>query len=162
MITQQYLKSILYYDPETGLFYWICNRPKVKSGSIAGGMDELGYIKIKIDGKKYRAHRLAILYMTGKWPPNDTDHEDLNRANNKWENIRPATKSQNFGNQRKYSNNKSGIKGVCWDKDANKWLAQIQVKNKKIKLGRYNDIEDAGKAYTEAAIKYFGEFARSV
>lgn len=161
MITQEYLKSILHYNLETGIFTWIKARPKIQVGSIAGGLDEYGYIRIKIDGKKYRAHRLAIFYMTGEWPPDDTDHKNLNRANNKWENIRPATKTQNFGNQRKYANNKSGIKGVCWDKDAEKWLAQIQVSNKKIKLGRYVSITDAQKAYTDAAIKYFGEFART-
>ncbi len=85
----------------------------------------------------------------------------MNRSNNKWENIRKATKTQNFANKRKYSNNKSGIKGVCWDKDNNRWLAQIQVSKQKIKLGRYINIEDAKAAYAEAAKKYFGEFART-
>src|SRR5216683_4946120 len=136
-ITQIYLISILHYNPETGIFTWISPRPKVKLYSIAGGIDDCGYIKIRIDGKKYLAHRLAHLYMTGIWPENEIDHEDLNRANNKWNNIRKATRSQNFGNQRKYSNNTSGIKGVCWDKQQNKWIAQIQINNKQIKLGRF-------------------------
>jgi hypothetical protein len=161
MITQEYLKSILHYDPETGLFTWIKPRPKINVGDIAGGIDELGYIRIKIDNKKYRAHRLAHFYMNGKFPDNEVDHKDLNRSNNKWSNIREATRIQNFGNQNKYSNNKSGIKGVCWDKDACKWLAQIQINNKKIKLGRYINIKDAELAYKEAAIKYFGEFSRT-
>lgn len=160
MITQDYLKSILEYDPETGLFKWIKARPKIKVGDIAGGLDDAGYIRINIDGLKYRAHRLAIFYMTGEWPPDHTDHKDLNRANNKWDNIRVATRTENFGNQTKYKSNKSGIKGVCWDRDANKWLAQIQINNKKIKLGRYSNIDDAAEAYKDAAEKYFKEYAR--
>ncbi len=160
MLSQEYLKSILHYDPTTGLFKWISKRPKINVGDIAGGLDDAGYIRIKIDGIKYRAHRLAIFYITGEWPPDHTDHKDLNRSNNKWENIRPATRTENFGNQTKYSNNKSGIKGVCWDKESGKWMAQIQIANKKIKLGRYKNIEDAAKAYQIAAEKYFKEYAR--
>lgn len=160
MITQEYLKSILHYELETGIWTWIASRPKINIGDIAGGLTELGYVKIKIDGRKYLAHRLAHFYMTGEWPEFEIDHEDLNRSNNKWKNIRNATRTQNFANQRKYSNNKSGIKGVCWDKDANKWLAQIQVNKKKIKLGRYINIEDAKEAYVRAANWYFGKFAR--
>jgi HNH endonuclease/AP2 domain len=161
MITQEYLKSILYYNLETGIWTWIKPRPKIKVGSIAGGLDEKGYWKIKINGKKYLAHRLAHLYVNGAFPPFDTDHKDLNRSNNKWNNIREATRVQNFGNQSKYSNNKSGIKGVCWDRDARKWLAQIQINNKKMKLGRFDNIIDAQKAYATAAWIYFGEFART-
>jgi len=161
MITQSYLQSILNYNPETGLFVWIAKRPKIKVGNIAGGLTDDGYIKIKIDGKKYLAHRLAFLYMTGNLPEFEVDHEDLNRSNNRWLNLRKAERYQNFGNQRKYSNNKSGVKGVCWDKEANKWLAQIQIKNKKIKLGRFVKLEDAKLAYEIASVKYFGEFARS-
>ena len=160
-LTQEYLKSILHYNPDTGIFTWICSRPKINFGDIAGGLDDLGYIRITINGKKYKAHRLAIFYMTEKWPPEDTDHKDLNRSNNKWENIRPSSKTQNFGNQIKYKNNKSGIKGVCWDKDANKWLAQIQFNKKKIKLGRFNNTEDAKNAYAKASKELFKEFART-
>jgi hypothetical protein len=160
-ISQEYLKSILHYNPDTGLWTWIARRPKIRVGDIAGGLSEDGYLKIRIDRKKYLAHRLAHLYMTGKWPDEEIDHEDLCRANCKWDNIREATRTQNFGNQRKYSNNKSGIKGVCWDKDARKWLAQIQVNSRKIKLGRYRNIEDAAKAYESAARWYFGKFART-
>lgn len=159
-ITQEYVKSILHYNPETGIFTWIKARPKINVGDIAGFLNGQGYWCVKINARRYPAHRLAIFYMTGQWPPNHTDHIDMKRANNKWENIRPATRTENFGNQTKYSNNKSGIKGVCWDKDAQKWLAQIQINNKKIKLGRYTNIDDAAKAYADAAAKYFKEFAR--
>lgn len=161
MINQEYLKSILYYNPEIGIFTWIAPRPKIKIGDRAGGLDELGYMRIKIDGKKYRAHRLAFLYMIGKWPNEEVDHIDLNRSNNKWDNLREATRSQNFGNRHKYLNNKSKNKGVCWDKNANKWLAQIQINKKKIKLGRFSNIKDAKSAYEQAAAKYFKKFART-
>ena len=161
MIDQLELFEILNYNPETGIFTWISARPKIRIGNIAGGLCDKGYIKIKIDGKKYFAHRLAWLYMTGELPENDIDHINLIRNDNRFCNLRKATRSQNQGNQRKYINNKSGIKGVCWDKGANKWLAQIQVKKQKIKLGRYLNIEDAIEAYACAAKKYFIEFART-
>lgn len=161
MIEQEYIKNILNYNPETGIWIWIFPRPKIRIYDVAGGMTNDGYIKIKIDGKKYFAHRLAHLYMNGCWPEFEVDHKDLNKANNKWDNIREATRVQNFGNQPKYLNNKSGIKGVCWDKAAKKWLSQIQVNNKKIKLGRFENINDAAEAYRQAASLYFKEFART-
>lgn len=160
-LTADYVKSILNYDPVSGIFIWIKPRPKIKIWSIAGGITELGYVKIKIDGKKYLAHRLAYLYMTGEWPKDEIDHVNMIRSDNRWENLRAATRSQNFGNQKKYKSNKSGIKGVSWDKECSKWLAQIQVDKKKIKLGRFDNIEDAENAYAKAALELFKQFARS-
>ena len=158
-LTQEYLKSILHYNPETGIWTWISARPKIRIGDIAGGIVH-GYLSIKINGKKYFAHRLAWLYMTGEWPTEEIDHMDLNRKNCKWNNLREASRTQNFANQRKYSNNKSGIKGVCWDKSANKWLAQIQINKQKIMLGFYENVKDAAEVYAKAAKEYFKEFAR--
>lgn len=158
--TQNDLKEILIYNPETGVFTWTYDRGKFKQGSIAGTINEWGYLIINIDKKLYRGHRLAWLYMTGKWPEFDIDHEDTNKANNRWLNLRPANKSKNGANRDKPKNNKSGTKGVYWDNGTQKWRAKIGVNNKHICLGRYIDIKDAQKAYAEAAIKYFGEYSR--
>ncbi len=158
-LTQEYLKSILHYDPKTGLWRWTV--PKIhRDLSKPAGSPENGYLIIVIDCVNYRAHRLAFLYMTGAWPEKDVDHKDLNRSNNKWENLREADDRKNQGNQNAYLNNKSGYKGVSWDKKAKKWKAQIGMNGKRINLGRFEKIEDASFAYEEAAINYFKEFAR--
>lgn len=89
-----------------------------------------------------------------------TDHRDLNKLNNQKSNLRICNRSENGSNRGKQVNNTSGYKGVVWDKFNSKWIAQIMVNQKHIKLGRYVDIEDAIEAYRVASIKYFGEFAR--
>lgn len=161
MLTQEYLKSIIHYDPETGLFSWLQSTSfRIKIGDIAGSKTIHNYLVIRINGKIYYAHRLAFLYVTGEWPEKHVDHIDLNRTNNKWLNIRPSTVSENHGNMNKHIDNTSGHKGVWFNKLRNTWNAQIMVKGKRYNLGVYENKEDAAKAYEEAAIKYFGEFSR--
>ena len=113
-ITQQELKRVLHYDPETGIFKWIVNagaKGRGRAGDVAGTNDQ-GYIKIIIAGKKYRAHRLAFLYMNGNFPKNAVDHIDGNRGNNKWTNLREATVTDNNRNMRLYRRNVTGLHGV--------------------------------------------------
>ena len=90
----------------------------------------------------------------------ETDHINCNKLDNRKENLRFCNRSQNEANRFKYNNNTSGRKGICWNKDRQKWVAQIQVNGKGVYLGRFTDIEDAAKAYEKAATEYFGEFAR--
>jgi len=90
----------------------------------------------------------------------DTDHINGNKLDNRKENLRFCNGSQNMANQGKLSNNTSGYKGVTWDKLNKKWKSQIKVYGINIHLGRFINVEDAANAYKEAAIKYFGEFAR--
>lgn len=109
-LTQEYLKSILHYAPETGIFTWIvCLSNRAKIGSIAGTIRNNGYSKINIGGQLYYAHRLAWLYMTGKWPKEHVDHKDNVRANNKWKNLREATYSQNNKNRASYGTTDKNI-----------------------------------------------------
>lgn len=115
---------------------------------------------IKIDSRSYSAHRLAWLFSTGVWPTKALDHKDGNKANNKLKNLRLATNSQNKQNGRKYRTNKSGFKGVHWDNEAKKWRAQIRVLGKGKTLGRFVTKQKARVAYSKAARKHFGEFAR--
>lgn len=130
LITQERLKYLLYYQPETGHFIWKnITGKRAKIGDIAGHKSK-DYITIRIDKKLYHAQVLAFFYMTGKWPQYDIDHKDLNKTNNIWENLREATRSQNGGNKTKYITNKSGIKGVSWSKRQNKWVAQITIRRK--------------------------------
>ena len=162
MITQLELFKILSYNPYTGIFIWIVNLPNgIHIGDIAGSPHKLGYINIRIKGKTYLAHRLAWLYMTGKWPNPEIDHEDLNKVNNKWINLREATRQQNLFNKTVGKANKSsGIKGVTWHKRDKKWCAVIRLNTKLINIGQFEKLEEAVKARQEYAVKAHGEFVR--
>lgn len=153
------LREVLHYDPDMGVFIWLVTEGRrMKAGKLAGHYGDL-YVRIKIDGEMYKAHRLAHFYMTGSWPPADMDHRDLNRHNNRWSNLRPASRSQNCANQGLRKDNVSGHKGVCLDRG--KWSAQIQVNRKHKCLGRFDTKEEAIAVYLAALPETFGEFARA-
>jgi HNH endonuclease/AP2 domain len=168
-LTFERLRQVLDYDPQTGIFTWR-QRPNASrlgkvwntryAGKEAGCIDkDRGYRILAIDNKSYWAHRLVFLYVFGQWPPNQVDHLDANPSNNKLANLRLATGSQNQANQRRPINNTSGFKGVSSYKG--KWQAQISYHSKTIRLGIFSTPDAAHAAYVEAAIKYYGEFARS-
>lgn len=160
MITQEKLKELLYYDPETGIWTWLISKPGVKKGSIAGCLDIFwGYFVIRVNKKQYLAHRLVWLYMTGEFPKLNIDHKNGNKSDNSWSNLREATNQQNEANKPIGAKNTSGHKGAFWHKRHKKWLSQIKVGGKNIHLGTFKTKEEAALAYNEAAIKYFGEFA---
>jgi hypothetical protein len=163
---QEYLKSILDYSPRTGIFVWKFDQTKLKcrntrhAGKQAGCQDQRGYIRINISGRYYLAHRLAWIMMNGAIDGDDVDHTDLNPSNNKWSNLRKATRSQNLMNKSISNKNTSGFKGVSLFKRDNLWHAQIQINGKNKHIGYYNTPEDAHSAYCTAAKKYHGDFAR--
>ncbi len=160
MITQERLKEILHYNPASGLFVWKINIPGVVAiDDYAGHLDTIGYIIIKIDGKKYKAHRLAFLYMTGKIPA-EVDHKNGITNNNSWSNLRQASRSENCRNARRYSNNKSGHKGVYWHARSQRWVAKITVNKKVIQLGTFVEKSEAVRIRKQATLQYHGEFAR--
>jgi hypothetical protein len=146
--------ELMDYDPHTGVLMWRKRRRVVRCVTH-------GYLVVRLDGRLYRAHRVIWLIMTGKWPTRQIDHRDMDRANNRWENLREATNGQNQANRRAYANSRSGVKGVSWDKEKEKWRASIGVGGKVILIGRYDTIAEAKMAYDAAAIKYFGSFARA-
>lgn len=149
-LTQKRLKELLEYSPETGLFHWKVDRGAAgsKAGDIAGGIDEGGYVRIKIDGKKYRAHRLAWFYMTGEWPLQMVDHKDTVRNNNRWENLRAADLNINAQNRRvAHRNNKSsGLLGVHRQR-GKKFISTIHFNGRNEYLGSYATPELAHAAY---------------
>lgn len=157
------LRELLSYDPDTGLFVWRVNkRGHRKTGDIAGSLDKSGYWIIRLDQRNYPAHRLAWLYMTGEWPAHHIDHRDLDKANNRWANLRQATVSQNLANRRKYKNNQSGFKGVIWHARDKRWRADIRKNGKGYFLGNFRTPEEAHAAYRVAAERLYGEFARAL
>lgn len=158
-LTQERLRYLLDYDPESGLFSWKNPQSKrCKVGQVAGTVKSTGYLEIQIDRKLYKAHRLAHLYMTGEFPAEQIDHVNRIKTDNRWANLRAATQSQNNMN-RFQANNTSGKKGVSWDKQTGKWKAQITVNGKTYRLGLYNDMEDAAVAYSTIAKILHGEFS---
>ncbi len=162
MITADRLRELVNYDPETGLFTWLkpCGRwDRIPSGSIAGTAHNAGYWQINLDGRLYLAHRLAVLYVTGSWPSNLIDHENLNRSDNRWTNLRHATHSQNHMNSKVYANNALGVKGVSLHRDG-KFVAQIQRSGSSRHLGLFSTVAEAKAAYDKAATEDFGKFAR--
>ena len=165
-ITAEYVRSILHYDPETGDLRWKHRNDKpgyVNSrwvGKIAGHSRKDGYSSIMIDGYLYLVHRLAWLYVTGKWPCEHIDHINLDPSDNCFSNLREATRSQNAANSHTPISNTSGVKGVSWFKASSKWMAQIENNGKHIHLGLFSTKEKAHAAYVKAAKEHFGEFAR--
>jgi hypothetical protein len=155
-----FLKSMLDYGPDTGQFRWKVERPKhggmTRVGDIAGG-DKEGYIVITIDGRRWRAHILAWLFMTGEMPPEDIDHIDRDRSNNCWINLRLATRSVNNHNSTPSIVNSSGVKGVSWNEAKQRWHARIQVEDRLILLGDFAVFEDAVTARQQAELQHLGE-----
>ena len=148
-LTAERLRALLHYDPETGVFTWRPGRPRVADGATAGTVDGGGYIRIRIDGRKYAAHRLALLYVNGRWPPADTDHVNGDRTDNRTANLREATTSENMQNVRlARAGNLSGFLGVT--KAGRRWTSEIRVHGRRIYLGCFATPEQAHAAYVEA------------
>ena len=117
------------FEYRDGELYWKVNRYRVKSlGKLAGWIENTGYRRVLIDGKKYQIHRLVYMMHYG-FMPKTIDHLDGNRLNNKIENLRPATIEENCRNSIKRTNNTSGVKGVFWNKQTGKpLLSSLPVK----------------------------------
>ena len=161
MITVEELRTLLSYEPTTGIFVWRTKRPGRQCGDEAGTPDSWGYIQIRLRGRRYAAHRLAWLYVHGEWPPSEIDHANGNPGDNRLVNLRPATKAQNNFNKRAPVTNKSGVKGVRWHTRHKKWVAEIRVNGKKKHLGCFDSLEKAAAAYRDEAIAHHGEFANT-
>lgn len=159
-LTHERLLAVLRYEPGTGLWFWRVRRGGMKAGDQAGTLDPLtGYIKIYIDGVNYYAHRLAWFYVYGVWPDPEIDHKDTVRGNNKWENLREGTRSQNEANIKVRSANPTCLKGVTLRKDG-KFASRLMVNYKERWLGLFDCPAAAHFAYVIEADKAFGEFAR--
>jgi len=161
--TAERVRELLSYDPATGEFRWRVSYMKVKAGDVAGcrryDRDGDFYIMIKVDGRMCCAHQLAWLYMTGEWPSLQVDHKNRVKHDNRWENLRQATDSQNKANRPVRSTSKTGVKGVKLRKQDGVYEANITVNGRPKYLGRFSRLEDAEKAYIEASRRYHGEFS---
>lgn len=159
-LTANSLADLLDYDASTGVFTWRVRKSQaMKPGCIAGTTtNREGYRRICINGEAHYAHRLAWLYVYGKWPSREIDHIDGDAGNNAISNLREATGSQNQFNQGKKKHNRSGHKGVT--KYRSGWRARIACRGAQIHLGYFDNAELAAEAYAKAAERLHGEFAR--
>lgn len=170
-----YLQACFAYDPESGVLAWL-ERPlahfanvsrwkainKKFAGKTAGRAEPPDfYVRVKLCGTKFHGARIIFKLMTGEDPENLVDHKDLDRSNNRWLNLRPATYSDNLHNTRMYSSNTSGYKGVYYSLQNGKWGAAICLSMKTRFLGYHDTPELAFAAYSEAAKRLHGEFART-
>lgn len=170
MLTAEILRERVHYDPDSGDFRWFplpSSAPGATrwnpryAGKIARRIAHHGYRQISIGRRHYYAHRLAFLYMTGEWPRGGVDHKDGDTGNNRFDNLRIATQTQNNGNAKKHITNTSGYKGVSIHRCTGKWQARIKINGKTLWLGTFECPKEAGDAYLRAAHEHFGEFARA-
>jgi len=152
------LKTLLAYSPDTGLFTWVSSKSKKPIiGAIAGTRHPHGYIRINIQGRMYYAHRLAWMYVHGKFPSHEIDHIDRDPSNNKIANLRLATHAQNSRNTPKRRTNTSGFKGVT--RHQKRWKATIQHDGEQIHIGVFDSAKEAYAAYLGATKIYHREFS---
>jgi len=154
-LTRARLRELLHYNKKTGEFRWR-KRTDRSADHVPGPR-----LFIIIDQRLYPAHQLAWFYVTGRWARPSIDHRDGDASNNRWKNLRRATRSQNNANRRRPRNNTSGYKGASPCRRSGNWRATINAKGKRIHLGMFTTPREAHEAYLAAARKYFGKFARA-
>ena len=157
-----YFKKYLTYDPESGTLRWkvtLCST--AIAGNIAGTKTRKGYIRIQIKGHRYYAHRIAWTLTYGKIPDGyEIDHKDLDKTNNKINNLRLVTKSQNLSNRGKQHNNKTGVKGVSVCPQTGLYKARVMLNKKEHFCGRFKTLEEAKEAVIAKRNELHGEFAK--
>lgn len=160
-ITAEVLRAIVTYEPDTGVFRWnIRPGQSVHAGQIACNRRADGYLAMQYQNRLYKAHRLAWLYMTGAWPIETVDHINRDTADNRWDNLRLASRAQQTANRKTRS--KTGFKGVafCPQKGAKPYRAVFYHRaGQREHLGYFASAADAAAAYAQRALLRHGEFA---
>ena len=168
LVTAEYLRELLTYEPETGLLFWRQDRRGGQGAVVRRAGDPAGlptdarggYGRITVLGERFSTHRLAWLWFYGAWPELDVDHINNDPTDNRISNLRLADHAQNMWNSKVKKNSKSGIKGVRLFERTGRWQAQIRLNGKNRHLGYFNCPTAAHLAYCKAAKAHFGEFAR--
>ena len=156
MLTQERVKQL--FDYKDGNLYRKNLNNRTKAGPI-GTNNGVNYQVVKIDGVKHYVHRVVFFWNHGHLPV-EIDHIDCNRANNKIENLRASTRSQNAMNRGVTKRNPTGIKGVFYLKASKNYRAEITVCGKRVRLGHFSDANSAMNAYNQAAMQHHGVFAK--
>ena len=159
-MNQKQLRELLWYDAQTGVFRWRkeMRRGIIKPWSVAGGVDNYGYIKIKIKQIDYRAHRLVWMYVYGQMPTNEIDHINGIRNDNRLCNLRPVTVKQNKENVALRKDSSTGCLGVHFCKKTKKYVAKISHNKKPIYVGRFDNIDDAATAVRQKRREIYSHY----
>lgn len=160
-VTAARLRELLDYDPETGVFKWRVKRKGVNPGDVAGCVKGKRYRHIQVDGVCYGAHRLAWLYVYGRFPIGLADHRNGDGYDNRIANLREADAKQNTHNRRGDSNSGTKIKGVSYRARVDRYEANIMASGEAHYLGQFKTADEASAAYRQAAQELHGEFARA-
>lgn len=162
--TAECVRELLNYDPLTGIFIWkhradAEQRWNTKNaGKVAGSRTSNGYRAIAINRIKYLAHHLAWVYVVGAWPNIFIDHKNLDKADNRFENLRLASFGENSANASVRNDNKSGFRGVYFVQSREIWHAKIRKDGIDHYLGAFDSAELAGEAYARKAKDLYGEY----
>ena len=152
-LTHKRLTQLMDIEPSTGSI------TRRTTGKPAGATAK--YLTVMIDGEMIRGHHIVWFYVHRKWPE-QLDHINGDKLDNRIMNLREATKSQNHMNRSAQANCSSGYKGVSYHKSSGRWMARIGKDKKRIHLGYYPSPQDAANAYRVAALVEHGEFARLI
>lgn len=152
-------------DAETGLLYWRARGNARWDARYAGeqaftATSARGYKVGKVLGYPTQAHTIVFAMTHGRWPDGDVDHKNGDRADNRPDNLRECTRSQNMQNRGSTRSGTSRFKGVSWCRQTGKWRASIKVHGKVRQLGRFTNEIDAAKSYDRACADVHGEFAK--
>jgi hypothetical protein len=152
------LSAMLRYDPETGHLFWLQQVSTRRVGDQAGNKRSDGYVKVQLNGKPFKAHRLAWALHFSEWPEGEIDHINGDRSDNRIVNLRVVNRKQNNHNRRPQVAS-SKYKGVQWHKAAGKWVARAYLEGKRTHLGVFSSEEDAAKAYNASVAVWYGKYA---
>ena len=157
ILTAEHLRELLHYDPLTGVFIWkakVNRKSRVNLGEVAGGKIANGYWRIHVLNRTYKAHRLAWLYVHGRFPAKHIDHINRVKTDNRIANLREATPAENQQNRSLNKNSTSGIRGVFWYSRDSLWGASIRYGKVLVALGKFAEKEEAAAARKAAELKY--------
>ena len=154
------VRDLLDYEPSTGEFRWRRRAAaRVRAGDIAG-CERDGYWQLCVKNGRVLGHLVAWAIHYGEWPAGEVDHINGIGTDNRIVNLRLASRHQNMRNTRRRSNNTSGIKGVSWRSDSQRWRATLRTAGGRLYLGSFDSVDAAADAVQRARAAHHGEFAR--